>query len=315
MVPNARRARRARPRARRGRWWRLCCAGSARCAQLIGGLLDRGLPPQAPRVETALLLGTAQILFLRGARSCRGRSCGAAGAGRPLRRRILPVSSMRCCGALRAKARERLAALDTAVLDTPPWLMARWIAAYGEDTARAIAAANGREPALDLTVKSDAAALGGKARRPRAADRLGARGGPWRGHGAAGFRRRRVVGPGCRGGAAGRASSATFAAGASPIFAPRRAARRRSSRWRARTSPPSIARRRGSIGSSDNLARLSLAAELVCADAAAWTAEPFDAVLLDAPCSATGTIRRHPDVPWLKSASDIAEARRPCSGA
>jgi 16S rRNA (cytosine967-C5)-methyltransferase len=55
----------------------------------------------------------------------------------------------------------------------------------------------------------------------------------------------------------------------------------------------------------ENLARLSLPAELVCADVAEWTAEPFDAVLLDAPCSSTGTIRRHPDVPWLKRASDI----------
>jgi 16S rRNA (cytosine967-C5)-methyltransferase len=54
-----------------------------------------------------------------------------------------------------------------------------------------------------------------------------------------------------------------------------------------------------------NLTRLSLAAELVGADVAEWTAEPFDAVLLDAPCSSTGTIRRHPDVPWLKRPADI----------
>ncbi len=59
---------------------------------------------------------------------------------------------------------------------------------------------------------------------------------------------------------------------------------------------------------ADNLARLSLAAELVCADAAAWAPEQqFDAVLLDAPCSATGTIRRHPDIPWLKSEADIVK--------
>jgi 16S rRNA (cytosine967-C5)-methyltransferase len=38
-----------------------------------------------------------------------------------------------------------------------------------------------------------------------------------------------------------------------------------------------------------------------------WQAEPFDAVLLDAPCSSTGTIRRHPDVPWLKHPADIAK--------
>ena len=57
----------------------------------------------------------------------------------------------------------------------------------------------------------------------------------------------------------------------------------------------------------DNLARLSLTADLVCADVAEWAAEPFDLVLLDAPCSSTGTIRRHPDVPWLKQPADIAK--------
>ena len=36
-----------------------------------------------------------------------------------------------------------------------------------------------------------------------------------------------------------------------------------------------------------------------------WQAGPFDAVLLDAPCSSTGTIRRHPDIPWLKNEADI----------
>ncbi len=53
-----------------------------------------------------------------------------------------------------------------------------------------------------------------------------------------------------------------------------------------------------------NLQRLGLSAEIVTADAASWRAEPFDAVLLDAPCSATGTIRRHPDVAWTKTAED-----------
>jgi 16S rRNA (cytosine967-C5)-methyltransferase len=56
----------------------------------------------------------------------------------------------------------------------------------------------------------------------------------------------------------------------------------------------------------ENLARLELQAEIVAADALEWQSGPFDAVLLDAPCSSTGTIRRHPDVPWLKSESDIA---------
>ncbi len=52
--------------------------------------------------------------------------------------------------------------------------------------------------------------------------------------------------------------------------------------------------------------RLHLSAETVVADIAEWRAGPFDAVLLDAPCSATGTIRRHPDIPWLKRETDIA---------
>ena len=56
----------------------------------------------------------------------------------------------------------------------------------------------------------------------------------------------------------------------------------------------------------ENLARLSLSAETVAADALEWQGEPFDAVLLDAPCSSTGTIRRHPDVPWLKSEADLS---------
>ena len=78
----------------------------------------------------------------------------------------------------------------------------------------------------------------------------------------------------------------------------------------------------------ENLARLHLKAETRAVDAEKLDAEPFDAILLDAPCSATGTIRRHPDVAWTKGEEDIrklaglqtpparqgggpAEARRP----
>jgi 16S rRNA (cytosine967-C5)-methyltransferase len=56
----------------------------------------------------------------------------------------------------------------------------------------------------------------------------------------------------------------------------------------------------------ENLARLNLKAQTVAADATAWTTdESFDGVLIDAPCSATGTIRRHPDIAWLKREDDI----------
>lgn len=58
----------------------------------------------------------------------------------------------------------------------------------------------------------------------------------------------------------------------------------------------------------ENLARTGLAAQVVVADALTWQPDqPFDAVLLDAPCSASGTIRRHPDLPFVKDGSDLAE--------
>ncbi|ASI89405.1 16S rRNA (cytosine(967)-C(5))-methyltransferase RsmB [Vibrio mediterranei] len=59
----------------------------------------------------------------------------------------------------------------------------------------------------------------------------------------------------------------------------------------------------------DNLKRLQLQAKVVCGDARTpsewWQGEQFDRILLDAPCSATGVIRRHPDIKWLRRADDI----------
>lgn len=59
----------------------------------------------------------------------------------------------------------------------------------------------------------------------------------------------------------------------------------------------------------DNLKRLKLQAEVICGDARTpeqwWQGEQFDRILLDAPCSATGVIRRHPDIKWLRRADDI----------
>jgi 16S rRNA (cytosine967-C5)-methyltransferase len=60
----------------------------------------------------------------------------------------------------------------------------------------------------------------------------------------------------------------------------------------------------------DNLARLSLDAEYAVADGAEWLGqshgEGFDGILIDAPCTSTGTIRRHPDIGWLRQETDIA---------
>ena len=120
--------------------------------------------------------------------------------------RTMPASSTRCCAASPATARGELAGLDTAALDTPDWLMARWLRNYGAETARAIALANGREPALDLTVKGEpehwATALGGRV-LPTGSVRAPV-------HGpvvvAAGLRRGRLVGAGRRRRAAGTAA-------------------------------------------------------------------------------------------------------------
>jgi 16S rRNA (cytosine967-C5)-methyltransferase len=272
---------------------------------LLGPFLDRGLPKEAPGVETALLLGAAQILLLDVPdHAAVDLAVRLVQADRHAARYAGLVNAV-----LRRLAREgaeRLAGLDAAVLDTPEWLMARWIATYGEATARAIAAANNREPALDLTVKSDpqlwAARLGGRV-LPTGTVRMIAHGavtalpgfaeGEWWVQDAAAALPVRLFGnvSGLRVAdlcAAPGGKTAQLAAAGARVTAVDRA-------------PARLDRAR------ENLARLSLPADLVIADVAEWTAEPFDAVLLDAPCSSTGTIRRHPDVPWLKSAADIAK--------
>jgi 16S rRNA (cytosine967-C5)-methyltransferase len=59
----------------------------------------------------------------------------------------------------------------------------------------------------------------------------------------------------------------------------------------------------------DNLNRLQLQAQVKVADAGKtatwWDGQAFDAILLDAPCTASGIVRRHPDIPWLRRASDL----------
>jgi 16S rRNA (cytosine967-C5)-methyltransferase len=270
---------------------------------LIGLFLDSGLPAQARRVEIVLLIGAAQILFLDVPdHAAVDLSVRLARADRDAVHFTGLVNAV-----LRRIAREgaeRLAALDTIALDTPEWLLTRWTRTYGDTTARAIAAANGKEPALDLTVKSDpeslAAQLGGRVLPTRTVRTIahgtvtalpGFAEGAWWVQDAAAALPARLLGAvaGLRVAdlcaAPGGKTAQLINAGATVIAVDR--------------APARLNRLR------ENLARLSLQAELVCADVEEWQAEPFDAVLLDAPCSSTGTIRRHPDIPWLKHAADI----------
>jgi 16S rRNA (cytosine967-C5)-methyltransferase len=276
--------------------------------RLLAMFLERGLPAQAPRVEIALLLGAAQILFLNVPDHA---AVDLAVRVAQADRRAAPFAGL-INAVLRRLTRDgaaRLAALDPSALDAPDWLTARWIATYGDVTARAIAAANSQEPALDVTVKSDpefwAAKFGGRVLAtgsvrlvaPGAVGALpGFADGAWWVQDAAAALPARLVGD-IRGlrvadlcAAPGGKTAQLIVAGAKVTAVDR--------------APARLQRLR------QNLARLALEAEIVCADLEEWTAEPFDAVLLDAPCSSTGTIRRHPDVQWLKDADDIAKLSR-----
>jgi 16S rRNA (cytosine967-C5)-methyltransferase len=270
---------------------------------LLGLFLQQGVPADAPRVETALLIGAAQILWLevpdhaavdlavRIAQADR-RAGHFAGLVNAVLRRIT------------REGVARLADVDSAQLDTPPWLMARWVRTYGADTAHSIAVANAQEPALDLSVKSDAESWAARLRGqvlPTGSVRTLVHGpisllpgyveGAWWVQDAAAVLPARLLGDvrGLRVAdlcAAPGGKTAQLAHAGAHVTAVDRSELR-------------LARLR------ENLARLGLTAETVTADATEWTAEPFDAVLLDAPCSSTGTIRRHPDVPWLKREEDI----------
>src|SRR4051794_33572264 len=272
---------------------------------LLGKFLDSGLPKDAPRVETALLIGAAQILFLD----------VPDHAAVDLSVRLVQADrrAAKYPGLINAVLRrvtregpELLKTLDVVPLGTPPLLFAGWSGTYGEETARAIAIAHGHEPPLDLTIKSDAESWATRLRGrvlPTGSIRTATQGlisllpgftdGVWWVQDAAAALPARLFGD-----IAGQSvadlcaapggKTAQLAHAGAHVTAVDRSANR-------------LARVR------ENLARLGLTAETVVADATEWQAGPFDAVLIDAPCSSTGTIRRHPDVGWLKNELDLTQ--------
>ncbi len=274
---------------------------------LLSRLLDRGIPTDAPRAQSALLIGAAQILWMDvpdhaavdlSVRLVQSDRRAAKYAG-------LVNAVLRRC------AREGQPLIDevkSQTLDIPEWLFKRWIAHYGESVARDIADAIGHEPSLDITVKSDpeqwATRLHGETLPTGTVRTLlqgsvtmlpGFNEGQWWVQDAAAALPARLLGD-----VAGKSVADLCAAPGGKTAQLVHAGARVTAVDR---SPARMARLR------DNLARLSLEAETVIADAAEWqgakSGEGFDGVLLDAPCSSTGTIRRHPDVAWLRQESDI----------
>jgi 16S rRNA (cytosine967-C5)-methyltransferase len=264
------------------------------------GTLDAVLEPflrRAPPdpVRHVLRLGAAGLLLL----DTPSHAAVATAVALARTRRLAPFAGMVNAVLRRVSetGRVALADLDGPRLDTPAWLWTSW-----GDQARAIALAHQHEAPLDVTLRPGATPpeggvvlATGSVRFPagtRVTEISGFESGElWVQDAAAALPARLLAArPGeqvadlCA--APGGKTAQLVAAGAAVTAVDR--------------DPARLARLR------DNLQRWRFEAETVAADATSWRpAAPLDAVLLDAPCSATGTIRRHPDVPHTKRPRDV----------
>lgn len=273
---------------------------------VIDRFLERPLPPKARPVRQVLRLGLCQLLFLDTPAHAAVDTSVELAATREMFAHKALVNAI-----LRRAAREGsglVARQDAAVLNTPAWLRERWVAAYGEAVCREICLAHLDEPPLDVTAKTDpegvAEKLGGEL-LPGGTVRLRSAGpiselpgyedGAWWVQDAAAALPVRLLGPEpgmhvadlC---AAPGGKTAQLAAAGARVTAIDRSEKRLD-----------ILRA--------NLDRLGLNAEVIRADATGWRpAEPVDAVLVDAPCGSTGTIRRHPELPWIRTEHQLEGA-------
>lgn len=271
---------------------------------LIAHCLNTPLPPRAAMVHDMLRLGIAQLLFLRTPpHAAVATTVDLAEVRGFLSHKGLVNAVLR---RLSQEGPGLVAQQDAARLNTPEWLWRGWSQTYGEEGAHGIALAHLKEAPLDLTVRSDpehwrglldAILLPTGTLRRSAGGAImslpGYSDGAWWVQDAAAAIPAKLLGD-----VAGRrvvdlcaapgGKTAQLAAAGARVTAIDR-------------SPRRLERL------NSNLARLSLAVESLVGDAVTWRPpEPVRHVLLDAPCTATGAIRRHPDVPHLKTSDDVA---------
>ena len=270
---------------------------------VLAHCMERPARGRARSVVPLLRLGIGQILFLR-----TPSHAAVDTSVRLARQRGLDVYASLVNAVLRRVDREGpalLAAQDAPRLNTPDWLWQSWCAAYGESVCRDIAGIHLTEPPLDLTVKAEpeqwAARLGGNV-MPTGTVRLESPGvitalpgfaaGAWWVQDAAAALPARLFGD-----VAGHAAIDLCAA---PGGKTAQLAWAGAEVIAVESDPLRLNRL------ADNLRRLDLPASLVAGNVESWRPDvPAGAVLLDAPCSATGTIRRHPDILWTRREDDI----------
>ncbi len=269
----------------------------------VDPFLRRPLPKRAITPRNILRLGAAQILFLETPAHAAVSETTDLASGKNKTYRGLTNAVLR---RIAEAGPELLEDQNAARLNTPEWLWQSWRKSYGNETALAIAEAHQLEPPLDISLlkgdpadwpeKLEATLLPtGSLRRTISAavpDLAGFTDGVWQVQDAAATLPARMLGDVsgkrvidlCA--APGGKTSQLVSAGANVIAVDAGAERM-----------PRV---------HENLKRLGLEAGTVIADATEWRPEtPVDAILLDAPCSSTGTIRRRPDVLWSKRPRDV----------
>jgi 16S rRNA (cytosine967-C5)-methyltransferase len=271
--------------------------------QVLSVMIERPLEGANATGLQILRLGAAQLLFL-------GTPAHAAVDTAVQLAETMRLGHLKGLtnAVLRRIAREGGALLgdrDPAHLNTPDWLWASWSTSYGEETARAIATAHLIEAPLDITPRSDADFWAGRLEAEKLptgtlrrrgggaiAELPGFAEGAWWVQDAAATLPVRLLG------------DVTGQRVADLCAAPGGKTMQLCAAGAQVTAVDISSRRLGRL--SENLARAGMTAELVTSDASKWIpAEKFDAVLLDAPCSGTGTLRRHPDIAWLKDEEDM----------